>query len=97
MDENIMETEAQKACAEEMEEKHLEYVYNRRREILNDLMKLTATMEAHTKAAREKYDAAIDITVKEELDGDWGYDVVCTVKQHLENTKAILDRFIEDF
>lgn len=97
MDENIMETEAQKACAEEMEEKHLEYVYNRRRQILNDLMQLTAYMEVHTKAAREKYDAAIDITVKEELDGDWGYDVVCTVKQHLENTKAILDRFIEDF
>lgn len=97
MDENIMETEAQKACAEEMEEKHLEYVYNQRRQILNELMKLTATMEAYTKAAREKYDTAIDITVKEELDGDWGFDVVCTVKQHLENTKAILDRFIEDF
>lgn len=94
MDENIMET---KACAEEMEEKHLEYLYDRRRQILNDLMKLTEAMEAHTKAARKKYDAAIDITVKEELDGDWGYDVVCTVKQHLENTKAILDRFIEDF
>lgn len=97
MDENIIYTEAQKACAEEMEEKHLEYVYNRRREILNDLMKLTEAMEACTRAAREKYDAAIYITVKEELDGDWGYDVVCTVKQHLENTKAILDRFIEDF
>lgn len=94
MDENIMET---KACAEEMEEKHLEYVYNRRREILNDLMKLTEAMEACAGAARNKYNTAIDITVKEELDGDWGFDVVCTVKQHLENTKAILDRFIEDF
>lgn len=94
MDENIMET---KTCAEEQEEKWLEYVYDRRRIILNDLMKLTADMEAATKAAREKFDNAYEITINEQIDGDWGFDVVCTVKQHLENTKAILDRFIEDF
>ena len=79
------------------EEMRLEQLYDERREMLTKLMRLALAMDAITEAARKQYDEAIKFTVDNELDGDWGFDVTCNVKQHLENTKATLDRFIEDF